>query len=133
MADKYTTRLVSDIHEIEKVNAFVKKLIRNTGCCADMEHNILLAVNEAVTNAMLHGNKNDPSKIVVIESEIKNNMLSVVITDQGTGFNPDELPDPREKENLLKTSGRGVWLMHQYADRVVYFNKGKSVKLLFNI
>ncbi len=84
---------------------------------------IHLALGEAMMNAARHGNNMDPQKNLAIEYSITLEKFDISITDEGTGFEPDMLPDPRSDENLYKYGGRGVLLMRAYMD-VVEFNAG---------
>jgi len=81
-----------------------------------------VAVRESVINAIKHGNKNDPQKHVVVEfttrPEVEPDELVILIRDQGEGFDADSLPDPLAPENLLKSSGRGIFFMRSFMDDV---------------
>jgi serine/threonine-protein kinase RsbW len=93
----------------------------------------MLTVSEAATNGILHGNKLDESKTVELSAYKEDEKLIFETKDQGDGFNPDDVPDPLAEENLLKTSGRGVFLMEEYADSVEYSEGGTKLKLVFNL
>lgn len=101
----------------------------------DTYGNILISLTEAANNAILHGNKADESKTVEISYEIdgRGKNLTFVIKDQGPGFDYNNLPDPTAPENLEKTSGRGVFLMMQLADMVVFSDNGATVEMQFRI
>jgi len=81
---------------------------------------ILLAVTEAVTNAIIHANKCINDKMVHINVYVKEEKLYISVKDEGTGFDPAKVPDPTEPENLLKDSGRGLYLMRIYMDDLKY-------------
>ena len=89
-----------------------------------------LSLEEAIVNAILHGNAGDPEKLVEITFQISETELRVEIVDEGSGFNPDGLPDPTADENLEKPSGRGVMLMRHYMDHVQYNKTGNHVVLV---
>ncbi len=93
---------------------------------------IMLALEEALINAVKHGNCDDPNKPVKIEYRITDQTFEITVTDQGNGFTLEDLPDPRSKENLLKCCGRGVLLIKSYMDQVKYNKKGNSVWMLKN-
>ncbi|MEY4110166.1 MAG: hypothetical protein RLZZ46_520, partial [Bacteroidota bacterium] len=93
--------------------------------------NILVAVTEAVNNAIQHGNKFDPAKEIEVEYEKKKNSLVFRITDQGQGFDFTTIPDPTDPENLEKINGRGVFLMFKLADKVNFKENGRVVELSF--
>jgi serine/threonine-protein kinase RsbW len=101
----------------------------------DTYGNILISLTEAANNAILHGNGGDEKKTVEIAYEIdgRGKNLTFVIKDQGPGFDYNNLPDPTAPENLEKTSGRGVFLMMQLADMVVFSDNGATVEMQFRI
>ncbi len=99
----------------------------------DYYGNILVAVTEAVNNAIYHGNKANPTKKIDIQFKTKKDSISFVISDQGEGFDYSTLPDPTDPENLEKPNGRGVFLMKKLAEKVEFDEKGSSVTLEFKI
>lgn len=88
---------------------------------------IKLALEEAINNAIKHGNKLDPSKPVEVCFEVGPAEAVIVVSDQGDGFDPCSLPDPTADENLEKPTGRGVMLMRAYMDEIRYNAKGNQV------
>ncbi|MEM6503964.1 MAG: ATP-binding protein [Planctomycetota bacterium] len=90
---------------------------------------VRLALDEALVNAVKHGNKNDPGKTVQVECSIDDNRIVIQIEDQGPGFVPDELPDPTAEENLGRPNGRGVMLMRAYMTEVDFNDRGNRVIL----
>ena len=91
---------------------------------------IKLAVEEAINNAIKHGNKFDASKLVHITYDVGPEQVSVTIADEGGGFDPGVLPDPTADENIEKPTGRGVMLMRAYMDEVRFNEKGNRVHLI---
>jgi serine/threonine-protein kinase RsbW len=91
---------------------------------------IKLAVEEAINNAIKHGNKFDPQKFVKFSFDVGPQRTVVTVADQGDGFDPDSLDDPTLDENLEKPTGRGVMLMHAYMDEVRYNAKGNQVRMV---
>ena len=91
---------------------------------------IKLAVEEAINNAIKHGNKLDPAKVVDVTYEVGPDQAVVAITDEGSGFDPYALPDPTADENIEKPTGRGVMLMNAYMDEVHFNDKGNQVRLV---
>lgn len=89
-----------------------------------------LALEESFMNAIQHGNHADPVKRISVESLITPEKIDISITDEGTGFNPEGLPDPRQGNNLYKCSGRGVLLIRAYMDVVEYNERGNCVHLI---
>ena len=90
---------------------------------------IRLAFDEALTNAIRHGNCSDPAKKVVVEWSITDQQVKITITDEGFGFKPDALPDPTADENLTCPGGRGVLLMHAYMTEVCFNKRGNRVTM----
>ena len=88
---------------------------------------IRLALEEALTNAMRHGNKMDPDKKVFVKSTIEDTTVIIEIKDEGDGFVLEELPDPTQHENLGRPSGRGVLLIRSFMDSVEYNQQGNVV------
>lgn len=90
---------------------------------------IKLAVQEAINNAIKHGNRFDPDKRVEITYSIGPDETTITISDEGDGFDSEHLPDPTAEENIEKPTGRGVMLMRAYMDEVRYNKKGNQVRL----
>jgi len=91
---------------------------------------IKLALEEALINAIKHGNKLDPAKVVRVDAVVTATEATITIEDEGPGFRRKDVPDPTAEENLIKCSGRGILLMEHYMDRVVYSNKGRRVRMV---
>lgn len=89
-----------------------------------------LAFEEAFTNAVKHGNQFDPKKNVIIDYMIDSEKVDIKITDQGIGFSPGEVQDPRDDENIHKTFGRGVFLIRSYMDTVEFNQQGNSLHMI---
>jgi serine/threonine-protein kinase RsbW len=99
----------------------------------DYYGNILVALTEAVNNAIHHGNKLDAGKQVTVVYSVTPEKLDISVTDQGPGFDFNNLPDPTNPENLEKPNGRGVFLMRNLADHVDFSDEGRTVNLNFNL
>ena len=95
--------------------------------------NILVAVTEAVSNAIYHGNRLNPEKQVRFYYETKDHNLCFVIEDEGRGYNPEALPDPTDPQNLENPNGRGVFLMRKLTDDIKFENDGRRVELYFRL
>jgi len=91
---------------------------------------IKLAVEEALNNAIKHGNGFDARKTVEVVFRVDPQEVEVTITDQGKGFEPDSVPDPTRDENLEKPCGRGIMLMRAYMDKVQYNEAGNQVRMV---
>ncbi len=125
--------LSSNFEEIQRLESFVHELQEWTGFDDDFFSNIMLALSEAATNAIVHGNQQDESKKVYIEANVEDGHLIISIKDEGEGFDPSNLPNPLQDKNLLKEGGRGVYLIKQYADKVNYSKGGTKVTIEFEI
>jgi serine/threonine-protein kinase RsbW len=99
----------------------------------DIYGNIMIAVTEAVNNAIKHGNANDRSKNVSLSLSLRDSMIQFLIKDEGQGFDYENLPDPTSPENLEKIGGRGIFLMKHLSDEVQFKERGKIVELSFYI
>ncbi|KHJ37143.1 anti-sigma F factor [Pedobacter glucosidilyticus] len=128
----YSLQLPSNENSVAVVENFVDDLVATLNIGDDVYANLMTCLNEAVTNAIFHGNKQNPNKLVYLNLEIINQKrLIFTIADQGEGFNFNNLPDPTAPENLENLSGRGVFIMKQLADQCIFNTKGNEVELHF--
>lgn len=95
--------------------------------------NIHLAVVEAVTNAIVHGNKLDENKDVYFETKKEDTKIKFIVKDEGKGFDSNKIPDPTLPENREKISGRGVFLIKNLADEVTFSEDGSTLQMVFHI
>ena len=105
---------------LDSVHMLAEQLIEEVGFAPDDSYWMVTAVREAVTNAVIHGNKERPGTRVDVAFELLADGIRITVSDQGDGFDPNSLPDPVSKEHLLDASGRGVFLMTQLMDEVAY-------------
>lgn len=91
---------------------------------------VRLAINEALLNAIEHGNRSDPNKKVTVACQIDHEKAEIIVTDQGAGFEPGSVPDCTADENLCKTCGRGIAMMRGFMDAVEFEGKGNTVRLV---
>ncbi len=119
----------SDPKNIHRVEEFLLKM--NSAFKIDDEKfgSLLVVVTEAVNNAIIHGNKRNPAKKVVVSCTRRGNVLVIKVKDEGKGFNPSVIPNPIHEDNLLRESGRGVFLMHQLMDKVGFNTNGNEVTM----
>jgi len=125
--------LPSRIETVAEAAAAVAEFVSRSGVSDDAAFGIDMAVREAVTNAVIHGNSEDEAKVVDIVLRSSPEAVEISVHDQGAGFNPIEVPDPTAEENLLKTSGRGILFMRSFMDEVVWFvppEGGTTVRML---
>jgi len=104
--------------------------VKNNHFSSNDIFSIHLAIEEAMINAVKHGNKQDPLKKIRIEYSITPEMFDISIIDEGGGFTPTQVPDPRCEENLYKATGRGLLLMKTYMDCVEYNEAGNCVHMV---
>src|ERR1017187_5168952 len=122
----------SKTENIVMVEGLINEICEKFKISEDYYGNILVALTEAVNNAIQHGNKNNPSKHIDITFKIRPDHISFTIKDEGPGFDFSHLPDPTAPENIEKLNGRGVFLMKNLADKVEFEDNGSTVKLDFN-
>ena len=116
----YHIEIESDPNNLITVEEFVNYFAKDLGLNEEQLATLLLAVTEATTNAIIHANKCDKSKLVTVDVNVQNSKLIIKVTDEGTGFDPTQIPDPTQPENILKDSGRGMYLMKVYMDDLKY-------------
>ena len=121
----------SRFENIELVQVIAEHLCENAGLDEDGTHWIGMAVREAVANAIKHGNKLDLRKKVNATFQLHDHQLEIRISDEGSGFDPGAIGDPLNPQNLMKTSGRGIFYMKTFMDQVQYsFLPGGGTSLL---
>ncbi len=126
-----TLKINSNIQSLRLVERLIEDVSEIYGVNEDAFGNMMIAVTEAVNNAIQHGNKNNPEKFVKIGFECDDNKLVFSVTDEGDGFDYLGLPDPTEPANINKLSGRGVFLMKQLSDFIQFEQNGRRVLLGF--
>ncbi len=119
-AENFQMSIPSVLDEITKVEKMAEKAADKMKFSEEEKDSLAIAVTEAVNNAILHGNKQDKNKKVHINFEFEKTKLVVSIKDEGKGFNPDKVSDPLAPENLLKESGRGLFIVSSLMDDVQY-------------
>lgn len=127
-----TLKINSNVESLRLVERLIEDVCDVYNVNEDCYGNMMIAVTEAVNNAIHHGNKNDPTKTVKIGFESENNKLIFSVTDEGEGFDHLGLPDPTDPSNLDKPSGRGVFLMKHLADFIQFEENGQRVLLGFH-
>ncbi len=121
----YRLTLPSNPKSITRIETFLKKINHVVHLDEILFHKLMISLTEAVNNAIIHGNRTNPEKKVHVVCEILPGWLMVIVEDQGKGFKPDAIGNPLKKENLLKESGRGIFLMRTLMDKVE-FESGRS-------
>lgn len=125
----------SDLKLIPDISSRVFERLQARGIDKDTLFNVRLSFEEALTNAIRHGNRNDSAKEVSIRIELFLDKITIEVKDQGQGFDFHNTPLPTEKQNLEKLSGRGVFLIRSLMDEVKYFDGGSRIKMVksFNL
>jgi len=123
-------QLKSAEREVKKVSAEVLKTLEDHDFGEDMVFAVHLSLEEAFVNAIKHGNHGDPRKKILVECLITPEKIDISITDEGFGFDPHGVPDPRCNGNLYKSCGRGVLLIQSYMDVVEYNGRGNCVHMV---
>jgi serine/threonine-protein kinase RsbW len=129
--DSIKIQIPSITENIRIVESFIDNAKERFSISDDLYGNIMIAITESVNNAIIHGNKLDSKKSVHLSLDIKENILSFMVEDEGNGFNYDELNDPTKLENIETPGGRGVFLMRQLSDDVRFFDNGRKVLISF--
>lgn len=117
---EYTLEIDSDPNNLITVEEFINYIASECNLNQEKLPGLLIAITEATTNAIIHANKKDSSKKVTLHVTTDDEELIIKVKDQGAGFDPSKIPDPTEPENLLKDSGRGLYLMRIFADELKY-------------
>ena len=126
-------KIPSRLEDISVVESKVETLKSKLQLEDAIYGNVMLAVVEAVTNAIQHGNRYSPEKKVTFETHRSTHNLRFTISDEGEGFDPTRVPDPTLPENIEKPCGRGVFLIKNLADGVTFEDDGRTIQLTFNI
>jgi serine/threonine-protein kinase RsbW len=118
-----TTRLVlpSHIEAVADAAAAAADFVKRCGAGDDTAFGVDIAIREAVTNAVVHANKRDETKNVAVTFTCSTEELEIEVTDQGYGFDPASVPDPTDPANIMKSSGRGIFLIRNFMDDVEWF------------
>ena len=125
-----TLSLPSSMQHVYLLDVIITEILKETDFNEDIQEQINLAVIEAGTNAIKHGNKENPSKKATLAFTLAEDKLVIVIQDEGEGFTRKEVADPLDPENLLKSSGRGLFLMEACMDSVTYEANGTIIKMV---
>jgi serine/threonine-protein kinase RsbW len=127
--------LDSTLETVDSAEQAATRIAAENGFDEDEVMQIAMAVREAAVNAVLHGNAYDPGKKVTLDFERTAGDLVITIRDQGAGLDPNKIPDPLAPENLLKTSGRGIFLIRSFMDEVQIHptQTGTEIKLVKHV
>jgi len=131
-ANAIEATLDSTLENVEVADEIALRMCALAGLEEEDQHKVEMAVHESMINAVRHGNKSDASKKVWLRFEIRDRRLEIHIRDEGTGFDETQIPDPLAPENLLKVSGRGIFLIRTFMDefRIEHPNGSTEVILI---
>lgn len=126
-------QIPSLMENIRMIESFIDNAKERFRLDDDIYGNIMIAVTEAVNNAIKHGNSGVKSKNVFLSLSLDESLIKFIVKDEGTGFDYENLPDPTSPENIEKPGGRGIFLMKHLSDEVKFLNAGAEVELSFYI
>lgn len=128
--EKIDFELPSDVTLMNGVLQYLIERVSKLGLIKPERSNLFVALDEAFVNAVKHGNRNDPNKLVRITAELSSKEARFTVEDEGDGFNVQEIPDPCDPANLFKASGRGVLLIYNIMDEVQYNERGNRLTMV---
>jgi serine/threonine-protein kinase RsbW len=129
----HSIEIASSLNNINEVESLIDKVCEDLSLNEDFYGNILIAVTEAVNNAIVHGNKLEESKKVKVDVVKEDAAVIFSVLDQGSGFDFNNLPDPTAPENIEKPDGRGIFLMKNLSDEVEFDLNGSKVNITFAV
>jgi serine/threonine-protein kinase RsbW len=131
LALKLSVTLAGDRDAVDPVVRSVMNVVRELNCAPGREDDIELALTEALANAVVHGAKSDPSKVIEcdVACDDKHGIL-IVVRDPGPGFDPSQIADPCHGENIYSNHGRGIYLINQLMDEVQFHKNGTEIHML---
>lgn len=131
--DSIRIEIPSIAENIRMIESFIDNAKERFHLDDDIYGNIMIAVTEAVNNAIKHGNQSDSGKNVQLSLSLEESLIKFMVEDEGQGFDYQNLPDPTAPENLEKPGGRGIFLMKHLSDEVIFHEGGRIVELSFYI
>lgn len=127
--EKKDIKFRSESRFIRESSSMILDCLKPFGVDDSKAFEIKLCVEEAVRNAIVHGNKSDPRRQVKLSYWIDDGAVNIEIEDEGSGFTPEFVKDPTKDENLTRNSGRGVYLIKKLMDKVEYIGSGNKVRM----
>ena len=119
------------IENIQIIESFIDNAKETFEINDDQYGNIMISVTECISNAIVHGNKSESSKLVHLDLQMEPGLLRCSIEDEGNGFDFNQLPDPTDPANIENVGGRGIFLMKHLSDEVKFEEGGKKTVLSF--
>ena len=125
--------IASELKELNNLRLFLNQFFIDTNLSQGYFNRVFLGLSEAVSNSIIHGNKNDCSKKVFISFLYGENKLVITVRDEGSGFPLNNVEDPTQPDNLKKENGRGIFLIQQIADEVYFYDGGNKIQILYSL
>lgn len=119
----------SSLEQLQEVDRFTEMVSDSVNMCEDDKDNLAIAVSEVVNNSITHGNNEDEAKKVFLRFYVADSVVTVYIKDEGEGFDPGDLDSPLDPENLLKESGRGIFILRSITDEVSFTDTGNGMEV----
>ena len=132
-SELYTLQLPSKQESITLLENLIEEIADKHNVSEDTFANMMTCLSEAAINAIVHGNKLDPNKKVIVNADIEGRRIIWTVTDEGDGFDYNNLADPTAPENLESLTGRGVFIIKHLADQTIFNTKGNEVELHFKL
>jgi len=132
-SELFTLQLPSKTESITQLELLIEEIADKYHIAEDTFANMMTCLNEAAINAIIHGNKLDETKKVIINAEVEPKRIIWTVTDEGTGFDYNNLADPTAPENLENLTGRGVFIIKHLADQCIFNTSGNTIELHFKI
>ncbi len=133
MQADFVLELPNDLRSIDRAVDYLMARCREVGFERDrMRLNLRVGVTEALANAMLYGNGRDPKKRVLVEAHISADAITIRVTDEGRGFDPNAVPDPTLPSNRTRPGGRGIFLIRELMDLVEFNERGNSITMILH-
>jgi len=128
---KLSVTLSADRDAVDQVVRSIMNVVREMKCAPGREDDIELALTEALANAVVHGAKSDPSKVIECDVACDEQQgILIIVRDPGSGFDPAKISDPRHGENIYSDHGRGIYLINQLMDEVQFHKNGTEIHML---
>lgn len=121
--------IASDLRNVRKVEKVAEQIAKSLRFSAEEQDSLAIAVTEIVGNAIVHGNKQDRHKNVTVEFEYHDDEIIITVQDEGEGFDEQQIANPLEPENLLKESGRGIFIVRALMDQVDFFPSSNGTRV----
>ena len=132
-SELFTLQLPSKTESIAQLELLIEEIADKYHVAEDTFANMMTCLNEATINAIIHGNKLDETKKVIINAEVEPKRIVWTVTDEGAGFDYVNLADPTSPDNLENLTGRGVFIIKHLADQCIFNTSGNTIELHFKI